>query len=228
MFRGALAAPFIIYLAPQEDAESSAVSPMENNPLLDLMTQQIASQRDEVLKAARDEATRIQQDAQQRAEQRRAEILAAVEGELAAMSARSRERVEAEAHMVTLTTKDTITNEVLAMVEEALAAHTASDAFPETLEALLSELIADSPSDIVVMVPAAHVDRCKQWLESHGHGDLPVEALAGLTGGVAIQDRGRKFRYTNTLSARFRLQEGGLRKHALNRLFPDSTVGGEG
>lgn len=228
MFRGALAAPSIFLLGPQEDAVHSAVSPMENNPLLDLMSQQIASQQADVLQAARDEVAQIQQDAQQRAEQRRAETLAAVEGELSAMAARSRERVEAEAHMVTLTTKDSITNDVLAMAEEALAAHTASDAFPETLNALLAELMADSPSDIVVLAPEAHVEHCKQWLESNGHGDLPVEALAGLTDGVAVQDRARKFRYTNTLSARFRLQEGALRKHALNRLFPDSTAGGEG
>ena len=201
---------------------------MENNPLLDLMSQQIAAQREEILRVAREEAAAIQQGAQQRAEQRRSDTLGAVEGELASLAARSRERVEAEAHMVTLTTKDTITNEVLAAVETSLAAKAASPEFAAILDALLAELMADSPSDIVVLAPAAYVDHCKQWLTAHGHGDLPVEALKGLDDGVAIQDRGRKFRYTNTLSARFRLQEGTLRKQALNRLFPDAQPGGEG
>ena len=201
---------------------------MENNPLLDLMSQQVAEQREEFLRAARDEAAAIQQDAQQRAEQRRADTLGAVEGELISLATRSRERVEAEAHMVTLTTKDTITNEVLAAVEVALAERASGPDFPAILDALLAELMADSPSNIVVLAPPAHVDHCKQWLENNGHGDLSVEALNGLTDGVAIQDPARKFRYTNTLSARFRLQEGALRKQALNQLFPDTTPGGEG
>ncbi|MCF6285231.1 MAG: hypothetical protein L3K26_08575 [Candidatus Hydrogenedentes bacterium] len=201
---------------------------MEKNPLLDLMSQQIATQRQDFLRAAHDEAAKIQQGVQQRADQRRTETLRAVEGELAAMAARSRERIEAEAHMVTLTTKDTITNEVLASVEEALAERAASAEFPAILDALLAELMGDSPSDVVVLAPEAHVDHCKRWLESHGYADLLVEALPGLTDGVAIQDPGRKFRFTNTLSARFRLQEGALRKQALSRLFPDSDPGGEG
>jgi vacuolar-type H+-ATPase subunit E/Vma4 len=201
---------------------------MENNALLDLMSQQIATQREEIASVARDEAAQIQLSAQERTDQRRAETLHAVEGELAAMAARSRERIEAEAHMVTLTTKDTITNEVLASVEEALAECAASAEFPAILDALLAELMADSPSDVVVLAPEAHVDHCKRWLESHGHADLSVEALSGLADGVAIQDPARKFRFTNTLSARFRLQEGTLRKEALGRLFPDSDSGGEG
>jgi vacuolar-type H+-ATPase subunit E/Vma4 len=201
---------------------------MEKKPLLDLMSQQIAAQRQEILAAARDEATQIQQGAQQRAEQRRTDTLGAVESELDSLAARSRERVEAEAHMVTLTTKDTITNEVLAAVSSELATRSTSAEFPAILDALLAELMADSPSDVVVLAPEAHVEHCKRWLESHGHADLSVEPLSGLADGVAIQDRDRKFRYTNTLSARFRLQEGALRKHALNRLFPDSNSGGEG
>lgn len=201
---------------------------MENNPLLDLMSQQIAAKREELLREARGEAAQIQQDAQRRAEQRRTETLGAVESELASLATRSRERVEAEAHMITLTTKDTITNEVLASVGDALKARVTSPDFPTILDALLAELMVDSPSDIVVLAPQAHVDHCKNWLESHGHADTPVEAFAGVNDGVAVQDRARKFRYTNTLSARFRLQEGALRKLALNRLFPDATPGGEG
>jgi vacuolar-type H+-ATPase subunit E/Vma4 len=201
---------------------------MENNPLLDLMSKQIASQRETLLAEARDEAEQIRQDGQQQAEQRRSTTLDAVKSELASLAARSRERVEAEAHMVTLTTKDSIANEVLDSVESALAAHAASPEFSRTLEALLAELMADSPEDVVVLAPEAHVDHCKQWLASHGRDGLPVEALPGLTDGVAIQDPDRKFRYTNTLTARFRLQEGSLRKYALHQLFPEANSGAEG
>jgi len=201
---------------------------MDNKPLLDLMSAQIAAQREEIAEKARKEALRIQEEARERADQRRKDTLAAVESELASLAKRSRERVEAEAHMITLTTKDTITNEVLGSVTGELAAIAAGPEFPSILDALLAELMADAPVDVVVLAPPAYVDHCAQWLASNGRGDLPVEPWAALTDGVAIQDRGRKFRYTNTLTARFKKQEGELRKLSLRQLFPASGAGGEG
>ncbi len=150
---------------------------MEKTPLLDLMSAQIAAQRNEVLQAARDEAVAIRQNAQERAEQRRKDSLAAAESELASIARRSRERVEAEAHMVTLTTKDSITNEVLGEVAAELAAIAAGPTFPAILDALLAELMAEAPSDVVVLAPPAHVDHCRRWLESNGRPGLPVEPL---------------------------------------------------
>ncbi len=201
---------------------------MDNKPLLDLMSAQIAAQREEIAKKAGEEAARIQEEARERAENRRKDTLTAVESELASLAKRSRERVEAEAHMVTLTTKDTITNEVLDSVSRELAAIAAGPEFPPILNALLAELMADAPADVVVLAPPAHVDHCTQWLASNGYGHLSVEPLASLTDGVAVQDRNHKFRYTNTLTARFKKQEGELRKIALRQLFPATAAGGEG
>ena len=200
---------------------------MEKTPLLDLMSAQIAAKRNDVLQAARDEAETIQQNARQRADQRRAESLAAAESELASIARRSRERVEAESHMVTLTTKDSITNELLAEVSAELAAIAAGPTFPAILDALLAELMAEAPSDVVVLAPPAHVDHCRKWLEANGRSDMVVEPLASLKDGVAVQDPGKKFRFTNTLTARFYKHEGELRKLSLNRLFPSSNSGGE-
>ena len=64
----------------------------------------------------------------------------------------------------------------------------------------------------MVLAPPAHADHCKQWLESHGYGHLAVEPTPSLTDGVAIQDPAKKFRFTNTLTARFNKREGALRK----------------
>lgn len=192
------------------------------------MSAQIAAQRNETLQAARDEASAIQQNARERAEQRRKDSLAAAESELASIARRSRERVEAESHMVTLTTKDSITNEVLGDVAAELAAIAAGPTFPAILDALLAELMAEAPADVVVLAPPAHVNHCQNWLESHGYPGLKVEGLASLKDGVAVQDPGKRFRYTNTLTARFNKHEGELRKLSLNRLFPSSNPGGEG
>lgn len=200
---------------------------MENTPLLDLMSAQIAGQREAILLAARDEAAQIAQTARERAEQRRSNTLSAAQGELASIAKRSRERTEAEAQMVTLTMKDTITNEVLAEVAEELTQIAAGPGFPAILDALLAELMAEAPSDVVVLAPPAHADHCKQWLESHGYGHLAVVPEPSLADGVSVQDPGKKFRFTNTLTARFNMREGALRKASLNRLFPAANRGGE-
>lgn len=192
------------------------------------MSAQIAAQREELAEAARNEAEQIRREARERAELRRKDTLDAVERELASLARRSRERVEAESHMVTLTTKDTITNEVLESVVGELAAIAAGPQFPAILDALLAELMAEAPADVIVLAPPAHVDHCKQWLAANGRDGLAVEPLPALTDGVAVQDAGRKFRYTNTLAARFKKQEGELRKLSLNRLFPSTNAGGEG
>lgn len=201
---------------------------MDNKPLLDLMSAQIAAQREQIAEEARKEAAKIREEARERATRRREETLAAVESELASLARRSRERVEAEAHMVTLTTKDTIVNEVLDGVASELASIAGGPDFPGILDALLAELMAEAPEDVVVLAPPAHVDHCKQWLASNGREGLAVEPLASLKDGVAVQDRNRRFRYTNTLSARFKKRESELRKYALNTLFPGSNSGGEG
>lgn len=201
---------------------------MEKTPLLDLMSAQIAAQRNELLQAARDEAATIQQNARERAEQRRAKDLADAESELASIARRSRERVEAESYMVTLTTKDSITNELLAEVSAELAEIAAGPKFPAILDALLAELMAEAPADVVVLAPPNHVDHCRKWLEANGRSGLTVEALPSLKDGVAVQDRDKRFRFTNTLTARFNKHEGELRKLSLNRLFPSSNPGGEG
>lgn len=195
---------------------------METVPLLDLMTQEADAERDAIAAKAEAEANQILQDAQARAKRRREESLAAVAAELDAQAKRSRERVEAEAHMILLTTKDTITDELLASLRRQLDDLTSTDAFEPVLEKLLAELLQDAPEGIVVVAPPGRVDFCRQWLDANGHGELSVEALDSLKGGVAIQDKNRSFRVTNTLEARFSKQESALRKFCLTELFGDS------
>lgn len=192
---------------------------METVPLLGLMTQQIEAEREALVSKAKAEAEQILKSAEARAKQRHEDSLAALSTELSAQARRSRERVEAETHMILLTTKDTITNELLEAVRNELNRLASSPEFEGVLEKLLAELLEDAPEGVVVLAPPANVDFCRSWLEANGKGGLPVEPLAGLKGGVAIQDSGRSFRVTNTLDARFLKQESALRKYCLTELF---------
>lgn len=194
---------------------------MEAAPLLELMTQEVARQREELLAAASHEAEQLTRQARERAERRRAETLEAVEAELSAAGKRARERAEAAAHMVLMTTKDAIADALLTEVRERLRQLAEQPQFEGILRTLLAELMATVSKDgspLVVLAPPAHVALCQAWLAENGHGEIPVEPLKSLRDGVAIQDPARTFRTTNTLSLRFLKREGELRRFCLQEL----------
>lgn len=192
---------------------------MDAPPILKLMSEQAEARREETLARAEADAAAIRDSARQRAQQRTEAGLADLDRELQTLATRSRERAEAEAHMIQFTTRDTVADELLKSVEQRLRDVASSEQFGSTLEALLSELMSDVQPGMVVLAPAAYVDHVKQWLEANGHGDLSVESDPALRDGVAVQDANRTFRVTNTLSARFRRQQDSLRRVALERLF---------
>ncbi|MBI1320097.1 MAG: hypothetical protein GC168_14295 [Candidatus Hydrogenedens sp.] len=192
---------------------------MASPAILNVMTQQIDAEREQVLATAAAEADRVRESARERAAARRESALAAAKTELSQLAQRSRERAEAEAEMVALTTKDTVTDELLAQVKDALKQHVRSDQFPATLDALLAELMAGAPSNGVVLVPPAHEAHCRAWLDNNGHGGMTVRASAEVADGVAVEDEAHTFRVTNTLTTRFTRLEGGLRKHCIQELF---------
>jgi vacuolar-type H+-ATPase subunit E/Vma4 len=191
----------------------------EATPLLDLMSQQAAAQRESILADARREAEAIREAARREAEAHRRQTLAALDAELGQLARQERERAEAEAHMRVLTTKDSVAAELLAGVQAELARVAESADFEGILEALLDELLPEAPQGGVVLAPPAHVERVRGWLASRGREDLSVQPVASLRDGLAVQDAARSYRVTNTLSARFNGQEAGLRKLCIGRLF---------
>lgn len=192
---------------------------MQSPPILELMSQQIASEVEAARAAAQRQAEMVKADARTRASRRREEMLAQVQAEVAELQRRSRERAEAETEMVVLTTKDTVTDEVLTRVKEELSRVSNSPEFTSVLDALLAELMKEAPAGGIVLVPQAHEAHCREWLNSHGHGGLEVQGTREMVDGVAVQDKDHTFRITNTLSARFQQLEPALRKHCVTRLF---------
>lgn len=197
---------------------------MQAAPLLKLMTQQVSEQCAHIVAQAEEQAAAIRRAAEDTAAQERASALTTLDSELAAAATRARERAEAESHMLVMTTKDSVTDEVMAEVRQRLRAIAQSGDFAPILDALLEELLHDAPEQFVVLAPPQYVEHCRQWLESQGRGGVPVESLPALRDGVAIQDPKRTWRVTNTLSSRFRQQEGSLRKYCVTRLFGAGTV----
>ncbi|MBI2435030.1 MAG: hypothetical protein HYV26_19415 [Candidatus Hydrogenedentes bacterium] len=188
-------------------------------PLLQTMDEQVSRQRDGILAKAKQDAEAIRRESREQGAARRAEGLRQTETAVSAAAQRARERADAEAHMVIMTTKDMIADEVMLDIQRRLRQIAEGPDFAQILEALLEELLEDAPADVVVLAPRHHVEHCRQWLQRHGRSGLSVQALPGLDDGVAIQDRKRTWRATNTLASRFRQQEGALRKRCVNRLF---------
>lgn len=183
------------------------------------MTQQADAERAEIVANAEAEAQRIAAKAREEGQAARERALRNAEAELSAAAQRGRERAEAEAHMLVLTTKDTIASEILADAQAALAKIGSGPDFKPVLESLLAEVLEGAGEDVVVLAPPAHLDTVKAWLEANGRGGLAVEAAPSLKDGVAIQDASKSYRVTNTLATRFVRQESALRKLCLQQLF---------
>lgn len=188
-------------------------------PLLALMAQQAEAQRAAITAAGKSEAEGVTRNAQQEGAASRERSLRAAEAELTAAAKRGRERAEAEAHMLVLTTKDTIASEILDAAQAELGRVASGPGFVPVLERLLAEVLDGAGSDIVVLAPPAHVDAVKSWLDANGRGGLEVVPTPSLKDGVAVQDAAKTYRITNTLTARFDRQEGALRKVCLQQLF---------
>jgi len=187
------------------------------------MAEEVAQRRSAVEAESAQQVAQIRQDAETRAVTRRRETLDSLERELGDLRQRARERVEAAAQMVMLTTKDSITAEILEEVRVELARLVERADFPQILEALLAELLQDAPEGDVILAPPQHVAVCRNWLARNGHSRLQVEPSSEFRDGVAIQDARRRFRVTNTLSARFEKRKEALRKFCLHELFGDSS-----
>ena len=196
---------------------------MSTSSLLEVMTQEVAHERARILACARSEAERVLAATREEAARRRREAVQAAEAELAETAQRARERAEAQAEMIVLTAKDTITDEILATVAEDLERIVSRPEFAGILEALLDELLIDTAGSEVVLAPAAHVEHCGRWLAAHGYEGIEVRGVDTLEDGVAVQDARRSFRITNTLSARLAGLERRLRKLCLDRLLPDRS-----
>lgn len=192
---------------------------MSTSSLLEVMTREVEHDCARIQDSVRDEEVRLLATAREEAARRRNEAVLAAETELAEAAQRSRERAEAEAEMVVLTTKDTITDEILATVAGKLARIAETPEFPAVLQAMLEELLHDTEDVQVVLSPPEHVEYCRRWLADHGRGQLEIRGLDTLRDGVAVEDAQRSFRITNTFSARLSKQEGRLRKLCLERLL---------
>lgn len=198
---------------------------MQSPALLELMTEQAARQSKEIVARARQEADAIREAARARSEGHRSDFLRVLESDLTGQARRSRERAEAAAHMVVLTTKDTITDEIMTRARAELQRIQSTPELPGIIDALLEELLRDAPKEgIVVLAHPQQTERVREWLKQHGY-DLPVEPLASLKDGVAIQDAEKSYRVTNTLSARLARLESDLRKGVIHDLFEGSEGG---
>ena len=172
-----------------------------------------------IRETARDEAQRLVAAARQTAEEKRQQALD--EGRLSANAYREdiRQRAQSEAERATMTMRERVVDRILDEVHEELRAIAQGPRFPELVCRLLAEVMEEAPGDAVVLAPPAHTAACRQWLDAHEKTGVPVEPENRLWDGIAVTDRARSFRLTNSLTGRFEKCRAAARKAALQRLF---------
>lgn len=214
---------------------------MDATPLLENMTKEVERQQEALLAEARETATKLIAEARENARCRREEAISQLREELEAQTAHMRERAEMRAKAARMNIKDTVTDELLNAVRADLRALAQEETrFPKLLFKLLEELLLSKVGkdwrqsgrlELLVKAPGAHVDAVHNWLAEQGVTDVQVDALPGLTDGVALEDAEHTYRVSNTLHDRMEKQEKTLRGYAMQQLFkgqPGATHGEEG
>ena len=195
------------------------------------MAQRVAEDCDNTLAQANGERDGILEEARVQTRSRREAVLKATQTEKEILDDRWRLKAETEAAKAALSLQNEAVLEVLQRVRHEIDAIVKGPRFPAVLDALLAEVMAVAPDNVVVLAPEAHLDRVRQWLSKNGKGSLQVDGSAAFWDGVAVQDASKTFRISNTMTGRFVRVEGAARKLSTGALFKGnattvSTAGG--
>ena len=188
--------------------------------LFDTMAQEVQADCDRRTAEAHQEAERILSEGRRVADQEYARAVDATRTEIDLANRRERQRLDAEHTKAFLAVQHQVVEEVLGRVRDEMARIAQAPDFGPTLEALLDEILAEVRGrDLDVLIPTAHADRIGPYLERLGRTDLRVVPWPALTDGVAVQDRRRTFRVSNTLSGRLVATQDDARRRCQAQLF---------
>ncbi len=198
--------------------------------VIESMSLQAAEQCESTRSEANREAEGIADKARAQSDALRDEALIATRHEMDALDELWRQKAEAEAAKAGLVMQNDAVRVVLDNVSEENHRIVASDEFPATLDVLLSELMAAAPADVVALAPPDHCGHVREWLANNRYEGVPVEGASSMWDGVAVQDRARTFRISNTLTGRFSRVEQQARRICMMALFgpKDSDTDFEG
>lgn len=186
------------------------------------MAQEVNAYCDRRRSEARQEAERILADGRRVADQEYARGIEATQAEIDRADRRERQRLNAETEKAALAVQHKVVEEVLGEARAELLRLAESDEFGPVLETLLDEILQATPGEgLVVLVPPAHADRIRGWLQSRGRSDLEVRPAPALKDGAAVQDARQTFRVSNTLTGRLKVVLDEARKHCHARLFAE-------
>ena len=192
--------------------------------ILDTMASRAEAECSKHLSAAQKQADEIVSEARKRADDRYQKGLDRVRTELETQRTRARQLAEAEGDKLVLAAQHAVASEAMDQARERLQRMAASPEFADMVEQLLAEAVGVAQGEIVVLAPPAHVERCKAWLANNGHAGVEVIPSEEVPDGVAIQDTGRTYRITNSLSSRYAKLEQSARKFAMAYLFGEGAA----
>ena len=192
---------------------------MGDSSLFDTMARQVSDRCESTLVEARREADAILEAARAKSKESRQDVMQATETEIKLLEERWIQKAQAEAAKAELSVQNEAVEAVLEALRAKIRAAVDGADFPSIIEALLTELMAEAPADVVVLAPESQVGHVEQLLAKNGHQGLPVEGSAVVWDGVAVQDKQRTFRISNTLSGRYARVEDGARKLCMVTLF---------
>ncbi len=192
---------------------------MKASSLLETMARQAQKDCDQATGAARTEAEKILAEARDKSVAQHASAMEAVRAEKNLLDLRWIQKAETEITKANLAMKKDAVVAVFQMVRDEMRRIAESPGYPTLLSVLLKEVLAAAEGEFFVLAPENHVDHVGNWLKENGYDGVRVEGSADMLYGIAIQDPGRTYRVSNTLSGRFARMEKESRKLCMTSLF---------
>ena len=175
---------------------------MDQSSLLDAMTRETDARCREHLSEAEKQADELVLQASEKCAKRRAELVESARAASAKQVKHEHERALTDAARREDALEGSIAEEIFVEVLDAIEGLTLSEEFPKILRALLDEALHGQSGELEVLAPPKNAEDCVRWLSSRGLDKVKVVADETILDGVAVQDPGRTFRLTNTLSSR--------------------------
>lgn len=200
---------------------------MKGSALLETMARQVDEVYENNLSAARATVETILEETRQECASMEESTLQATSTEMDALAERWRQKADTEAAKAALSVQNDAVRAVLDRVQDEIRTLVTGEGFQSILDSLLHELMAAAEAEVVALAPEDHVDYVRGWLKKNGFPNVPVEGSSSMWDGVAIQDRDRTFRISNTLTGRFSRVEQNARRICSIALFGAHAEGAE-
>lgn len=177
-------------------------NPGQFNALITTLHEEGGRKKDDILRHAREEASRIVNDAHVRMEQANSRSLEMFRQQMDDRAARRLNSARREARRLVEEARAQVIRQTVDAVLRHLEEVRQATGYKETVESLLSEVLPEFDGETVVMADGPETALLRAIADSHGYGNIGFEEVPGMGGGLDAKSADGRIIVRNTFASR--------------------------